>query len=92
MIPPPRPSREFVIDLLKMHGVIVQEAADGEEAVKKAQGSAYDLILMDINLPGMDGIEAARIIKKGRKDYICIFPGFYSNGRLNRRGACREDM
>ncbi|MBU4223191.1 MAG: response regulator, partial [Euryarchaeota archaeon] len=84
--------REFVIDLLKMHGVIVQEAADGEEAVKKAQGSAYDLILMDINLPGMDGIEAARIIKKGQKDVLVIaVTAFAGKGDRERFLACGFD-
>ncbi|MCG2738426.1 MAG: response regulator, partial [Candidatus Methanoperedenaceae archaeon] len=84
--------REFVIDLLKMHGVIVQEAADGEEAVKKAQGSAYDLILMDINLPGMDGIEAARIIRKGQKDVLVIaVTAFAGKGDRERFIACGFD-
>ncbi|MDP3103163.1 MAG: carboxyl transferase domain-containing protein [Candidatus Methanoperedens sp.] len=85
-------SREFLIDLLRMHGVIVQEAADGEEAVKKAQGSAYDLILMDINLPGMDGIEAARIIKTGQKDVLVIaVTAFAGRGDRERFLACGFD-
>src|SRR5215470_14042905 len=43
--------------------VIVGEAADGEEAVRLAQELRPDLIVMDVGLPGCDGIEATRRIK-----------------------------
>ncbi|HEY9871498.1 MAG TPA: response regulator transcription factor [Candidatus Obscuribacterales bacterium] len=43
--------------------IVVGEAADGEEAVRLAQGLRPDLIVMDVGLPGCDGIEATRRIK-----------------------------
>jgi DNA-binding NarL/FixJ family response regulator len=43
---------------------VVCEGADGAEAVTKARGYRPDLILMDITMPTMNGLEATRIIKR----------------------------
>jgi DNA-binding NarL/FixJ family response regulator len=43
---------------------VICQTADGEEAVKKANELQPDLILLDIGLPGISGIEAARQIRK----------------------------
>ena len=48
---------------LQRHGYDVIVAVDGEEGIAMAQGDAPDLILMDIGLPGINGLEAARRIK-----------------------------
>ncbi|MEA2485214.1 MAG: hypothetical protein QOD46_325 [Actinomycetota bacterium] len=41
---------------------VVAEAADGEEAVRCARETVPDLVLMDIRMPGMDGLQATRVI------------------------------
>ncbi|MEO7235457.1 MAG: response regulator [Lapillicoccus sp.] len=45
-------------DLLEWAGFVVEAATTGEDAVTVALGSAPDLILMDLQLPGIDGFEA----------------------------------
>lgn len=57
-------SRFILVTRLRHIGYEVVEAATGAEGVEKALAEKPDLVLMDIGLPGMTGIEAARSIKE----------------------------
>lgn len=50
--------------LLKAQGYIVYEAKDGQEACDLAKKHLPDLILMDLQLPGVDGFATTRLIKQ----------------------------
>ncbi|MCI5166855.1 MAG: response regulator, partial [Candidatus Electrothrix sp. GM3_4] len=49
-------------ELMKMTGLTVESAEDGIEAVEMVQAKKYDLVLMDLNMPRMDGVEAGMAI------------------------------
>ncbi len=55
---------ELVTDLLEVAGYRVIQAETAETGIERARAEAPDLILMDVGLPGMDGLTAAGILKQ----------------------------
>jgi len=55
---------ELATDLLEVSGYVIIQAETAEEGIKLARAELPDLILMDISLPGMDGLEATGILKQ----------------------------
>jgi two-component system, NarL family, invasion response regulator UvrY len=62
--------------------VVAGEAVSGEEAVAMADDRHPDLVLMDINLPGINGIEACRRIKAANASTAVILLSTYSESDL----------
>ncbi|NOQ70193.1 MAG: response regulator [Gammaproteobacteria bacterium] len=62
---------------------IIGEAETGEDALRKTQASNPDVVLMDIRMPGMDGIEAASYINRMNKPPAIIFTTAFSDHALN---------
>ena len=74
-------------DLLELRGHMILEATDGEEGVNMARLHRPDLVLMDIQLPIMSGLQAARILggKSETKDIpIIAFTAFAMKGDEER--------
>ena len=60
------PFRETAADFLRGLPDIaaVETAGSGDDALKRAAAQAFDLVLLDLAMPGMNGLEAARALKK----------------------------
>lgn len=69
-----QPIRETMRSLLTLHDDIqvIGEAADGNEAIQMVTACRPDVILMDLNMPKRNGIEAAQEIKKAWKEAVII--------------------
>lgn len=69
--------RRLLEELFKKDGWEVQLAADGKEAVERAEEFLPDIILMDMKMPNMNGLEASRIILEKFSDLDIIMMTAY---------------
>jgi len=65
-------NQDIMLGLLEHSGIIIDIAQNGQEGVEKFRANKYELILMDIQMPIMDGYEATTIIRKEDKDIPII--------------------
>ena len=59
---------ELVRDLLDARGHAVDWARDGEEALSKARTGQFDLLLLDLHMPRMDGLQVVRALRAAPPD------------------------
>ncbi|HEY6561251.1 MAG TPA: ATP-binding protein [Polyangiaceae bacterium] len=58
-----RAVRELTVEQLRLFGYAPDAAADGRAAIRLAEAKAYDLVLLDVQMPHMDGVTAARALR-----------------------------
>jgi DNA-binding response OmpR family regulator len=67
--------RELVGSVLRREGFRVETAADGDEALALARASEPDVVVLDIGLPGIDGVEVCRQLRTFSDAYVVMVTG-----------------
>jgi DNA-binding response OmpR family regulator len=56
--------RKYMLDVLKGEGYAVSEASDGKKAIRQIQRKAFKLVISDVVMPDMDGLDLIQEIRK----------------------------
>jgi len=79
---PARSRLSSLLAELEIKGLEVAEATNGAEALKAQQEKGFDVVLMDIKMPVMDGLEAANLLMRMEQPPALIFTTAYDQYAL----------
>ena len=83
-------NQEVAVELLTAVGLVVEVAENGQEAVERVAHAHYDLILMDMQMPVMDGLTATRQIRGMTEGLTVPILAMTANAFEDDRRACME--
>lgn len=83
-------NQEVALDVLRDAGLVVDLAADGIQAVDLVRNHAYDLVLMDVQMPRMDGIAATKEIRRLPGGEVLPILAMTANAFAEDRRACLD--
>jgi two-component system, OmpR family, KDP operon response regulator KdpE len=69
------PMRKLLSSNLKATGYTVRTAADGTEAMKLIEENTFDLLLLDINMPGLSGVQVLQAVRRGAELPVLMLSG-----------------
>ena len=84
-------NREVALTLLDDAGLVVAVAEDGQQAFELARDNDYDLILMDMQMPKLDGLEATRRIRQWPDRAALPIVAMTANAFAEDRARCLVD-
>ncbi len=81
-------NQQVAMELLQSVGIEVVIANDGKEALAQLQQRSFDCVLMDVQMPGMDGLEATRVIRANPALASHIIIAMTANASAQDRSQC----
>jgi CheY-like chemotaxis protein len=81
-------NQKLAVRLLKQMGLEADVVGDGLAAVQAVESGTYDLVLMDVQMPELDGLEATRQIRQRWPDLPLRIVGLTANAMAGDREAC----
>ena len=82
--------RELVAEYLAFRGFTVHTATDGAEAIEVADAARPDVVLLDLSMPGIDGWQAARILKSSPATRKMIIVAVTAHALARETQAARD--
>jgi DNA-binding NtrC family response regulator len=74
--------RFFLRELLRKENYVVDDASDGEEALRKQRRQGFDIVVLDVKMPKMDGLEVLREMRKADPSLIAVMITAYGSQKI----------